>query len=99
MVDRKHRKSRILNPPNNNEFIRSVSVPADRMISKSTAPFNPVTPVTPDLEYVSMNQSITHLIVIQMFLFVFIFECILNLCFENLFDFCFETSNFPPFVN
>lgn len=52
---RKHRKSRILNPPNNTEMLRSVSVPADRTISKSTQQFNPVTaPVTPDLEYVPM---------------------------------------------
>lgn len=54
---RKHRhKSRILNPISTTEFVRSVSVPADRMISKSSVPSHPsATPVTPDLEYVRLN--------------------------------------------
>lgn len=63
---RKHRhKSRVLNPTNtNSEFIRSVSVPADRMISKGSAPFNPVTtPVTPDLEYVLTTNFHFHLFI------------------------------------
>ncbi|XP_031620705.1 mitogen-activated protein kinase kinase kinase 15 isoform X2 [Contarinia nasturtii] len=71
-LSEKHRKSRILNPTNNTEFIRSVSVPADRMISKNAPPFNPITtPVTPDLD-TSMSTrtspktlSRTHLAPIQ----------------------------------
>lgn len=58
---RKHRKSRIISNTSINtptaEFVRSVSVPADRMVSKSVMTFNNIavsTPITPDLEYVML---------------------------------------------
>lgn len=56
-VRSKHRKSRVLsagtNSGTNTEFVRSVSVPADRMISKTPTLLNNIVinmPTTPDLE-------------------------------------------------
>lgn len=53
----KHRKSRVLSTVTT-EFGRSISVPADRMISKSISPnHNPNTPTTPELEYVLLTHK------------------------------------------
>lgn len=49
LYNSKHRKSRVLSSVNT-EFGRSISVPADRMVSKSVSPQNPNTPTTPELE-------------------------------------------------